>query len=347
MVVLSAGDIHRVRRRGVDGAGVAGHRRGMTTSRRTTIAAHLAAVAPFAAAQFGVFTTAQAASVGVDRQRLHDLLRSGLVERRYRGVYAVTTTADSWEQRGMAGLLAAGPDACLSGLAAAKLHGLPQLGVARTRPRLEWTIPRGGRRRRGGPPVVTELHLAPGDVVCRGPWRLTSPAWTIFSQARRLGVERTERALDAAVAGDFLTIAEAGDTAIRFRRCVGMPVIREVIRRHDPAVRLTRSEAERIFLRALRKVGLPLPRANVRVTDAYGDRRYLDFAYVEHHLMIEIDVHDSHTRTVGRHHDGHRQNGLVPPWSPLRFDELDLVYHLDRVVADVRRALVEVGAIDA
>jgi very-short-patch-repair endonuclease len=322
-------------------------RRGMTSTARTSLIAHLAALVPFVTRQFGVFTVAQAASVGVSRQRLHDLARAGLLIRRYRGVYAVATSPDSWDQRAMAGLLAAGPDACVSGLAAAKLHGLSHLGVTSSQPALEWTIPRTGRRSTDGPSVVTEQHLTDADVVARGAWRLTSAAWTIFTQAHRLGVDRTERALDAAVAAGDVRSSQAGETATRFRRCVGMPVIREVLLRHDPAVRLTRSEAERILLRALRRAGLPAPQVNVRVVDAYGQRRYLDFAYVAWKVMIEVDVHSSHTRTVGRHHDGHRQNGLVPPWVPLRFDELDLVYELDRVVADVRRTLVAVGAIPA
>ncbi|MBW3620723.1 MAG: type IV toxin-antitoxin system AbiEi family antitoxin domain-containing protein [Actinobacteria bacterium] len=312
---------------------------------RTPLIAHLAALAPALRRQFGVVTLAQAVDLGVPKQRVADLCRAGLLDRRFRGVYAVATEPDSWEQRAMAGYLAAGPDALVSGLAAARILGLTHMGVTRSTPELEFTIPREGRRSTDGPRVVTELHLTPADVVTRNAWRLTSPAWTIFTQARGLGVLKVERALDAAVAAGHLTTGTAGETASRFRWCVGMPVIREVMQRHDPAVRLTRSEAERIFLRILRAAGLPLPDVDVRVEDAYGQRRYLDFAYVRWLLMIEIDVHGSHGRSIGRHHDGHRQNGLVPPWRPLRFDELDLVYDPDRVAADVRRALVEVGAI--
>lgn len=314
---------------------------------RTPLIAHLAALAPALRRQFGVVTLAQAVELGVPKQRVAELCRAGLLERRYRGVYAVATESDSWEQRAMAGFLAAGPDAVVSGLAAARILGLTHLGVTRSTPEVEFTIPRKGRRSTDGPPVVTEVHLTPAEVVAKGPWRLTSPAWTIFTQARRLGVARTEKALDAAVAAGHVTTQAAGETAARFRWCVGMPVIREVLLRHDPAVRLTRSEAERVFLRIVRAAGLPLPEANVAVTDAYGNRRYLDFAYLEWLLMIEIDVHGSHGRSIGRHHDGHRQNGLVPPWHPLRFDELDLVYDRERVVEDVRRALVEVGALPA
>lgn len=293
---------------------------------RTPLIRYLVALAPILRRQFGVVTVPQAEAAGVPRQRLHDLRRAELLLVRYRGVYAEATAPDTWEHHGMAGLLAAGPDAVVSGLAAARLLGLTHLGVTHRPPPWEWSIPRSGRRSTDGPPVVSECHLTPADVTQRGPWRLTSPAWTIFTQAHRLGVDRTERALDAAVAAGHVSVGLSGETAVRFRWCTGMPVIAEVLRRRDPAVRLMRSEAERLFRRILAAAGLPLPEANVRVVDAYGKRRYLDFAYQEHLLMIEIDVHSSHGRTVGRHHDGHRQNGLVPPWTPLRFDELDLVH---------------------
>ncbi len=331
----------RVRRAWVHGAC---QRSGMA---RTSLVAHLTALAPVLRRQFGLVTSAQARDAGVPKQRVAELCRMGLLVRRYRGVYAISTAADSWEHRAMAGFLAAGPDAVVSGLAAARILGLTHMGVTNTTPEVEFTIPRRGRRSTDGPAVVTEKHLTDVDIVAQGPWRLTSPAWTIFTQARRLGVVRTERALDAAVAAGYVTSSLAGETAARFRWCHGMPVIREVMQRHDPAVRLTRSEAERIFLRILRAAGLPLPEANVRVEDARGQRRYLDFAYLEWLIMIEIDVHGSHGRSLGRHHDGHRQNGLVPPWSPLRFDELDLVYRPELVVEDIRRALVAVGAIPA
>lgn len=303
----------------------------------------LLAITPLLQAQFGVLAVGQASDVGVARQRLAELCRTGLLARVRTGIYRATQYPVSWEAAWMGELLAAGPDAVVSGRAAAYLHGL-RFTRSSSRPDLELTVPRHGRRRRAGPAVVTELHLLAVDVVRRGPWRLTSVAWTLCSLAHSLGVDGFERAVDAAIAGGKVTIEELGRTATRFRWCTGMPVIREVLRRHDPRVRLTRSDAERTFLRALRRAGLPLPDPNVRVLDAQGDRRYLDFAYEEWRIMIEIDVFGDHGRSIGRHHDGRRQNALVPTWIPLRFDELDLRYRLDQVVDDVRRALLAAGA---
>lgn len=310
---------------------------------RPAVVDALVALTPLFQRQFGVFTAEQAVAAGMLRQRLHDLGRAGLITRLYRGVHMATQYPSSWEAMWMAALLAAGPDAVVSGSAAAFLHGLTHAEVS-SRPPVEITIPRGARFRTSGPKVVTERHLTADDIVAKGPWRLTSVAWTLCSLAHGLGVEQLERALDAAVAAGKTTTALAGEAATRFRYCTGMPVIREVLQRHDPAVRLTRSEAERLFLRVLRAAGLPLPEANVRVFDDHGNRRYLDFAYEEYRIMIEIDVFGEHLRTIGRHHDGRRQNALVSDWRPLRFDELDLRYAPERVVDDVRRALRAAGA---
>lgn len=81
-----------------------------------------------------------------------------------------------------------------------------------------------------------------------------------------------------------------------------------------------------------------------RASRAAGNVRYLDFACPQWGIAIEIDVHDSHVRAVGRNRDGQRQNDLVPAWVPLRFDELDLRFAPVVVVAQVRRALAAAGA---
>lgn len=303
----------------------------------------LARLTPVLHRQFGVFTTAQATACGLSRPTVLRLVDRDEALRLYRGVYAVTFLPDSWERRWMAGLLASGQDAAISHLAAAWLHGLEHTRTGR-RPDLEITVPRLRRSRENGPRIHTATHLEPGDVVDLGPWQATDVAWTLCSLAHRLGVGQLEKALDAAVAKDLVDAEQMVAKARRFRCCPGIPVIREVLWRHLPEVRLTRSAAERRFLRIVSGAGLPLPQVNVRVVDADGQVRYLDFAYPEWWIMIEIDLHHSHLRAIGRNRDGQRQNSLVPQWKPLRFDELDLVHAPETVAADVRRALEAAGA---
>lgn len=293
--------------------------------------------------QFGVLTTAQAAAAGVTRTGLRRLVDRGEVERLYRGVYGVTTAPDSWQRRWMSGLLAAGPGAAVSHAAAAWLHRLEYTRTGR-RPELELTVPRRRRSRENGPRLHTATHITAEDVVDLGAWRVTSVAWTLLSLAPRLQVGGLEDAVDAAVARDQVTGEALGKTARRFRCCPGMPVIREVLWRLLPEVRFTRSRGERTFLRIVAGAGLPLPEANVRVVDASGDVRYLDFAYRPWRVSVEIDLHERHLRAVGRNRDGKRQNALVPEWIILRFDEFDLHHAPSEVARDVARALAAAGA---
>lgn len=304
----------------------------VTTSR-------LLPLAPLVQRQFGAFTTEQAREHGLDRRRLSELHRHGEVRRLHRGVYAASLFADTWQQRWMAALLAAGAHAAISHLAAAHLHRLEFTG-ARQRPDLEIVLPRHrtltvNEVRR----LHTAVHLTPADLVTAGSWTVTSVPWTLCSLAHRLGVARTVKAVDAAIAANRLTVDTFGEVVVRFRYCPGIVVLREVTERLLPEVRLTRSDAERMFLRLLAAADLPLPEANVRVVDAAGHRRYLDFAYREERVAIEIDVHDAHLRAIGRNRDGFRQNDLVAEWIVLRFDELDLRFAPQEVVRQVGQAL--------
>lgn len=300
-------------------------------------------LAPFLRAQFGAFTLAQAASVEVGSATVARMRQRGEVVRLARSVYGACAYPDSWQLRWMAALLAMGPNAVVSHLAAAYLHGLEHTGTRR-RPEVELTVPRHHYRRPAAVVVHRMLHLTAADMTRVGPWPITSVAWTLCSLAVRLGADRLERAVDAAVAAGSTTGDEFAATAARFRHCPGMPVIQLVLARHLPGLHMTRSQFERWFFRLLRDAGLPLPEVNVRVIDAAGNVRYLDFAYPQWRIAIEIDVHDSHLRALGRHRDGGRQNDLVPAWVPLRFDEFDLRYSPSDVVAQVRRALLAAGA---
>lgn len=300
-------------------------------------------LAPLLRKQFGAFTTRQAEAAGVSRSAIVRMEQRSEVVRLYRGVYLACSYPDTWQARWMAAALVAGPRAVVSHMAAAYLHGL-QHTTGRRRPDVELTTPRHHYLRRAGIRAHTAEHLTAEDVTRLGAWPIATVAWTLCSIASLLGVNRFERALDAAVASGQVTSGRVAATAQRFRWCSGVSVVRTVLERHLPGIRLTRSEAERTFLRLLRHAGLPLPEVNVRVIDAGGSVRYLDFAYRQWRIAIEIDVHDSHLRPVGRNRDGHRQNDLVTAWTPLRFDELDLLYGADQVVAEVRRALVAAGA---
>lgn len=192
--------------------------------------------------------------------------------------------------------------------------------------------------------VHTQVPFRAGDVVELGAWRVTSVAWTLASLAHDLGPSRTEQAVGAALAGEHLTIDELAGCVPRMRFCAGVQLLRDLLTRLSPDLRLTRSEAERLVLRLVGAAGLPPPAVNHRVVDASGRVRELDLVWPEWGVCVEIDLHPSHAGTIGRHQDGRRQNDLVDRWTVLRFDDLDLQFDADEVVAVVRRTLAGAGA---
>lgn len=307
-------------------------------------AAALRHLAPLVRRQFGVFTTEQAALVGVERWTLVRMLRAGELERLFHGVYRLTLYPDSWEPRWLAALLAAGEGVAISHAAAAHLLALQHTGTAR-RPDLELSVPRGATHPElSGVRVHTQVGLTPGDMVDHGGFRVTSAPWTLASLAYALGLPRTERALGAAIASDATTVDELAGVTVRRRWCPGVVVMRAALLRVSPEMRLTRSDAERIFLRLCRETGLPIPELNLRVTDARGRPRILDAAWPQWWVCVEIDLHPDHAGSIGRSHDGRRQNDLVAEWTVLRFDGIDLQFDRPYVVEQVRQTLAAAGA---
>lgn len=300
-------------------------------------------LAPVARAQFGVFHLAQAAEVDVSRTAVGRLREAGELSGLFPGVYAFELFPDSWERRAMAAQLASGEDAALSHWAAARILDLPYLPIRRS-PRIELTVPRGKRRWKLPLRIHESTRIRPIEVVEAGPFRVTSPEWTLCALSHRLGLTRFERAMDGAIAKGRTTLERMATTGRRFDWCNGRPAIRAALARHIPQSRGTRSQRERWFLRLLRDAGLPLPEANVRVVDAAGRVRYLDFAWRRSRICVEIDADPLHRTPIGRNEDGSRQNDLVPDWTPLRFDEWDLRYAPERIIAQLRRMLEAAGA---
>lgn len=80
------------------------------------------------------------------------------------------------------------------------------------------------------------------------------------------------------------------------RRCLeelgrirGAVKLRDVLDELHPDEARTRSELEALYLRVTAKAGLPAPAVNHPVRDFYGRRRYLDIAYPDHGVAVELD----------------------------------------------------------
>lgn len=292
---------------------------------------------------YGVFTLREAAAADVSRTSVTRMERRGEVDRLAPGVYALVSAPDTWERRAMAALRVGGSTAVLSHGAAVRILGLSQLRVARA-PLIELTHPRGSRLRDVPVPVHESQILGPGDIVEVGCFRVTSPVFTIGAMAIRRAPIVIAKALDAAIVDRRFTVTDVRELVIRMWHTPGVVHLREALLLITPGAELTRSEKERLFLRICLIFGLPTPEVNVRVVDANGDRRYVDFLFRDVALVIEINAHPSHGTSLGIRLDGSRQNALTPRFRVLNFDSDDLTQRPDVVAKEVRRTLDELSA---
>lgn len=120
---------------------------------------------PLAADQWGLITTAQASDLGVDRLALSRLHGAGLLERISQGVYRTLGAPEHEHEPILAAWLAlADPsspdDLVVAGAAAARLHGIGQLGL----PTIDLVSARRRSSRRDGV-RCRRLHIDPGHIV--------------------------------------------------------------------------------------------------------------------------------------------------------------------------------------
>ena len=102
----------------------------------------LSALRPLARRQHGVIARRQ---TDLSASSWHRALARGTLIALHRGVARLVGTADSREQRIIAGVLAAGPGALASHRSAAHLHGIPSMQTAARRR----VVPIARRSRRG------------------------------------------------------------------------------------------------------------------------------------------------------------------------------------------------------
>src|SRR5437763_16824946 len=112
-----------------------------------------AAIATIAARSHGLFSRSDALAAGGTPRMIHNRLACGRWVRVGPGVYRLAGVPVTWEQRGLAACLIAGPPAVVSHRSAAVL-----LGISGFRPgHLEITVPPG----RGNRNPLARVHRSP------------------------------------------------------------------------------------------------------------------------------------------------------------------------------------------
>jgi very-short-patch-repair endonuclease len=235
--------------------------------------------------QHGVVRREQLLAAGVGRGAIVRALEAGRLRPVFRGVYAVGHVALRREGWWMAALLACGEGAALSHRTAAQAWGLT------TGPTLPIDVTTSTDHGRKHARITTHrTPLAPFDALTRDHLRLTTPSRTIVDLAATLEGRRAPRWPGTRRLNDLITlIAPDNDNA--------------------------RSHLERLFLTLTRKAKLPKPTANHEIA---GRRR--DFAWPDHHLVVETDGYRYHSSPAAKRRDNRRDRELTAlGWRPVRF----------------------------
>jgi hypothetical protein len=292
---------------------------------------HDRAIAQIAQPQLGLCTLDQLAQAGVSAASVDRRVRSGQLERRHAGVFAVAGTPCSWPSQVLAACLAAGPGAVASHRCAARLLGA-DLRIAVP---LELAVARGSRPVPEGVVIHTSGDLSPEHVRAVGPVPCTTPERTLVDLGAVAPPWVVARALEQLVAFRRTTPASARATldalARRGRRGVG--VLRRILDERALGDHVSDSALEEAFARLCLRHRLPLPVAQYGL-ELGGRWRRLDFAYPGPRIAIEVDGYDVHSRRAVFEDDRARGNELeVEGWLLLRFTWRQIT----RTPADVAR----------
>src|SRR3954447_16727283 len=160
-----------------------------------------ARLARVAARQRMLVTLDDVRSAGGCEDHAYNRVSGGRWSRLDRGVFHVAGAPVDWETRLLATILAAGPGAVASHLAAARLFRLPGYSEAL----VEVSVPRARRYRRSGIRVHESTDLERSRTVLRSGIPVTAPARVAIDLARYVGDQRLARTVEAARRMDLVT----------------------------------------------------------------------------------------------------------------------------------------------
>jgi Transcriptional regulator, AbiEi antitoxin len=294
---------------------------------------------PTLAQQLGLVTRAQARDAGIGPRQLHRLVAAGDLVAVHRDVLRHPASPPTTEQRLLAAVLAAGPDAAVSHRSAAEV-----VGVSGLRTRLvEVSRPASSIKRLDGVVVHRIPDLAPEDVHRVGALAVTSPARTIVDLGLVCRRPLVQRVMEEWLANRTVTFDELEAVLVRVGRHGrnGAGVLRTILADRALGATVADSVPEGALGELLVRHGFPPLVHHHLVTLPGGAVFELDWSYPEHRLGFEVDGYGVHLRSRAVfEHDRLRRNELeIHGWRILQFAGTT-VQHRPRIVVDqVRRAL--------
>jgi very-short-patch-repair endonuclease/predicted transcriptional regulator of viral defense system len=282
--------------------------------------------------QHGVITRAQLLRLGFSPDAINHRIERGRLHPVYRGVYAVGRRELSPLGRGMAAVLACGPDAVLSHESAAALWDIRR----QTTSGIEVSVTSGSARRHSGIRVRRRANLGATDVTTRHGIPVTTPTCTLIDLAARVTRDELEAAINEADKRDLIDLEALRNALDSTPRRPGVAPLRRTIDRRT--FTFTRSGLERHFLPIARRAGLPRPQTRV-----YVNEFEVDFYWHDLGLVVEADGWRYHRTPAQQAKDRRRdQTHTAAGLTPLRFTHGQVKYeprHVEAVLTTVARRL--------
>jgi very-short-patch-repair endonuclease len=282
-----------------------------------------------------LITTSELERLGLSIRSIQRRTDRGQLRRLFKDVYATLPPPDNVPRRELA-LCLHDPEAVISHASAAAYWGIRRAPKGQ----VEITVPKG-RCVKGASAVVHYSNKIPDhhvvDLVDGG--RVTSVARTVFDLGGVLDRQGHLSIIEDVRNKGLCTDAELGevyaDLCGRGRR--GSASWGRLADLTARVSRPTMSELELELQQALSDAGLPLAVQQHPVALPSGRPAYLDLAYLDCRLDIEVDHSEWHSTTSAVERDKARDNGLaVLVWERLRFTERMLERAIRVCVAEVR-----------
>jgi len=181
------------------------------------------------------------------------------------------------------------------------------------------------------------VHLDPADTTRRQGIPVTRPARTLVDMAPRL----SERQLEAAVnRADKLDLIDP-ERLLRYAGALpgspGAAALRALLDRQS--FRLTDSALERLFLRLVRKAGMPVPDTQVRLNGYI-----VDFHWRGLGLVVETDGLRYHRTASTQTRDAQRDRAhAAAGLTTVRFTHHEVRHEPDKVAAELARVVVRLA----
>jgi Transcriptional regulator, AbiEi antitoxin/Protein of unknown function (DUF559) len=288
--------------------------------------------------QLGLLTRQQIRSLGLSDMAIQRRVASGRWVRVQPGVFAIGGGAASEDRDLLAACLAADRVVTVSHRAAAVRLGLTKLAPA---PR-EISVDRERGLRLRGITLHRSRDLTPDHITRVGPLPMTTPARTLVDLGQVTAWYHVRDLLELLIARHLITANQAhAALELHSRRGRnGCGALRRVLEQRALLDRPTDSILESAFADVAAAFGLPRPIHQYEVSVA-GSSRYIDFAYPELMVAIEVDGFETHATLAGFVDDRVRGNDLaLLGWTVLHFTWHQVIHQPSYVAHVVKRALL-------